>query len=1152
MVNKPFRLKLPSWFKTPSWLKLPSWLKTRPMRWLRRILFFLLLGLLILLLLLAAVLLLPAGREAVLKLGLSQAERFVPGQISSGRILWPEMGRLELREVLWRATPEDTLPGLAPGDTLAFVPHLVLALDLGALRERELVVTELLVRAGPVDVPSIMALLPPAPSEAAAPDSVPDSPGSGGIPFLKPGSLPLVPSARLAGADLLGRRILLPDGMEILDAGLQVEAELRTGRTPQLVVTRGHGRLEQPTADGPVRVRADSLGLDLRADPEARTFHLRHLTLDIPEAGPDTLRAAWRQAGGVALRWAGRGSWTETGLSLELAGNQILPGPDHLRPLLPPEVPTDWQGPLRGHLRLEAAVPDLRQPDPRVRLDLDFSSTDWLDRLVLEGAYSGGRARVDNLELAALGTRLHLEAVVDTQKVAGSLRTALQDSTVLRRLGVPALAAADAALDLRLDVDGRWPVPGVDMALDARLRTPDLDLPRLEARVQGDAAGLVASLAMPRGLRAGTTTVDSLRVDGHGRFVAPDSLTFGLAAGAFSPLGKVLLGGAGEVGAVRSVRLDSLVITALDSTMRTQQPAYLTLGPGPRDWYLENLQLAGGLGTVRMGGGQQGAGLALDLGLDLLLGSRFLQEVVPNPLWEQYGGTDLVLRSSVDLGAGPTGPRFSGDAHAGLMPTEDIPPLSADLDFRLAQGPVSDSSGDSDSETDPGLGADLAIRMADRTLLRGSCLWPGEADMEHQTWVPDPRRGLQVTVPDQQLDLSWLNPYLPKDFAVTGTMGLGFVLRQDGGSAGLMDLVRTSRVQGHLNVQDGKLELPHRSRVALQAGATLAGPLQDPRLEGEVIVPNGFLRLPEMPPTLLPKQGSSYLWTAMARQDSLPRAASAGAVSRPGKSGTTPAGPDSTAAIVSLIPDLDLRVRVPGSLMLSGLGLNAELGGDVLVSRGKDRKGRPAPVLTGEMELVDGSLKFMNHVFRPEETRVRFQGAAPPNPMLDLLMAADVSGYRIILEVRGFANQPEIDLRSEPALDQTDIVAVLLFGQPINDLDNDQRGQVDRQKDPGAQLKQNLAAMAVVLGGTGVQNQVTSTLGVDMVDLGTDSQGGSTLMVGKFLTPRILLKYNKSLEKSGTYFMTLEYTLSRYFRLLSSYGQGEEGSGLELRWIRRD
>ena len=34
--------------------------------------------------------------------------------------------------------------------------------------------------------------------------------------------------------------------------------------------------------------------------------------------------------------------------------------------------------------------------------------------------------------------------------------------------------------------------------------------------------------------------------------------------------------------------------------------------------------------------------------------------------------------------------------------------------------------------------------------------------------------------------------------------------------------------------------------------------------------------------------------------------------------------------------------------------------------------------------------------------------------------------------------------------------------------------------------------------------------------------------------------------------MTLEYTLSRYFRLLSTYGQGEEGSGLELRWIRRN
>ena len=167
---------------------------------------------------------------------------------------------------------------------------------------------------------------------------------------------------------------------------------------------------------------------------------------------------------------------------------------------------------------------------------------------MLAGDYREGKARIDTLDLVALGAEVHLQAVADTQQVSGSLRATLTDSTLLRRFGGEALADADAGLDLRLDVAGPWPIPGVDLALDAWLKLPDLDLPRLEARARGDADGLMASVAAPRGLWAGTTEVDSLRLGWRGRFVAADSLTFGFDAGAFSPLGMIQLGGQGGDG----------------------------------------------------------------------------------------------------------------------------------------------------------------------------------------------------------------------------------------------------------------------------------------------------------------------------------------------------------------------------------------------------------------------------------------------------------------------------------------------------------------------------------------------------------------------------------------------------------------------------
>ena len=83
------------------------------------------------------------------------------------------------------------------------------------------------------------------------------------------------------------------------------------------------------------------------------------------------------------------------------------------------------------------------------------------------------------------------------------------------------------------------------------------------------------------------------------------------------------------------------------------------------------------------------------------------------------------------------------------------------------------------------------------------------------------------------------------------------------------------------------------------------------------------------------------------------------------------------------------------------------------------------------------------------------------------------------------------------------------------------RGGVRGEDNPGQQLRQNLAGLAMVFGTAGLQNSMSETFGVDMVEVGSGTQGDSTLMVGKFIAPNLILKYNQSLEKSGTYFLKL-------------------------------
>jgi len=282
-------------------------------------------------------------------------------------------------------------------------------------------------------------------------------------------------------------------------------------------------------------------------------------------------------------------------------------------------------------------------------------------------------------------------------------------------------------------------------------------------------------------------------------------------------------------------------------------------------------------------------------------------------------------------------------------------------------------------------------------------------------------------------------------------------------------------------------------------------------------VKSGFIRLPEIPATLLPVEGESLLLAAGV--DSLlltdsPRPA------------TTPAneGPVLGESKGGFLPDLDVNLKLPGNLMIHGYGLNVELQGDLKVSRGCDEDGIPTPVMDGLVEVHTGSLKFMNRVFAFNRAEVQFNGLAPPDPQLAVSLEAQVGAYRVRIEVRGAASDPEIILVAEPELSQTDVMALLLFGQPATDLDTSQRGRMSEEENPGKQLQQNLAALAVVFGTSGMQNTMSSTLGVDMVEFGAGTKGDSTLMVGKFITPRILVKYNQSLEKSGTYFMRILVT----------------------------
>jgi translocation and assembly module TamB len=233
--------------------------------------------------------------------------------------------------------------------------------------------------------------------------------------------------------------------------------------------------------------------------------------------------------------------------------------------------------------------------------------------------------------------------------------------------------------------------------------------------------------------------------------------------------------------------------------------------------------------------------------------------------------------------------------------------------------------------------------------------------------------------------------------------------------------------------------------------------------------------------------------------------------------------------------DLDVEVVVPSGLWVRGRQLEVELSGQLRVAQ----KGTQ-PTVTGELKAQKGTLRLMGRSFDMERGVVRFYGDDETNPALDIELAAKVSSTTVRIHITGTAHQPELELSSEPEMSEGDIMAVLVFGETTDELDGDQ----------SKLIAERAAAIAATYGAQTLESSLSGPLKVDLLSYNpaTGEEGEGSVVVGKYLSPKALLKYEQALDATTGFLVTLEYTLTRSFTLETLVGTQQ--SGAELRWSR--
>ncbi|MBU1072747.1 translocation/assembly module TamB, partial [bacterium] len=261
-----------------------------------------------------------------------------------------------------------------------------------------------------------------------------------------------------------------------------------------------------------------------------------------------------------------------------------------------------------------------------------------------------------------------------------------------------------------------------------------------------------------------------------------------------------------------------------------------------------------------------------------------------------------------------------------------------------------------------------------------------------------------------------------------------------------------------------------------------------------------------------------------------------------GASASPPAAPDDgrdaagagDAEARSFNPTADVRVSIPSGLWLRGQGLEVELTGDLELRTVDGRHD-----IGGELEAERGFYRFLGRTFQVERGAVSFDAGEELDPALDISLTTLLHGALYRVAFGGTLRKPILLLTSEPELPEGDIMAMLLFGRPLEDLSSGQEGLV----------QERATDLVAAFGTSQLEARLSQQLKVDMVSLrrGGATGGGDALVIGKHLHQKVLLKYEQVLDEWSSFIVNLEYFLSRHLKLETMISRHDQ-SAAAVNW----
>jgi len=305
--------------------------------------------------------------------------------------------------------------------------------------------------------------------------------------------------------------------------------------------------------------------------------------------------------------------------------------------------------------------------------------------------------------------------------------------------------------------------------------------------------------------------------------------------------------------------------------------------------------------------------------------------------------------------------------------------------------------------------------------------------------------------------------------------------------------------------------------VKFDSDVHITGTIRAPKVEGTIEVGPSTINVADVLETAT---STAYSTTATEISPISP-------VESAGPEPTTPAVPGVFDAV-----NVRLSLAIPGDLLLKGNNIkpanapidvgdmNVYVGGAVNIIKAPHEKIR----ISGEVNTIRGSYNFQGRRFDIlRDGRVRFQGSDVIDPLMDLQARRVISGVETFIHVQGTMRQPELSFRSNPPLEEAEILSLIVFNMPINELGE------------GQQVSLALRAQELAGGylASGLSQSIGDALNLDEFEIQAAGERGlgPSITIGQQIGKGVFVRLRQGFAAEQATEFILEYQLAQYLRL---------------------